>query len=147
MKKLFIVGLIVALAILLMGAAPSPLRSMSEIPETFGALVAWLALPSTGGIILATGLKQWTWYQSRKRWAKWSIALGMALVFTIGIKCAMLFIPGSPFPAPTYVTAWEFLEFWYPVVAQGLIVFVASGVWNDKYINSLPVEKQGSFFN
>lgn len=142
-KVLFVSVLLILVAGLVMAAAPSPFE---DIPDTVGGFFVWLGSAGVVGIVLSSGLKQWVWYQARPRWLKWVLALVVALVIMIGAKCALLYIPGSPYPPPDLPTAWAFMEFWYPTIAQAVIVFIASGIWNDKYINSLPADKQGSLF-
>jgi len=142
-KVLFISVLVILAAWLVLAAAPSPFE---DIPDTVGGFFVWLGSAGVVGIVLSSGLKQWPWYQARKRGVKWILALVVALVIMVGAKSALLYIPGSPYPAPVFDTAWAFMEFWYPTVASAVLVFIASGIWNDKYINSLPVDKRGSVF-
>jgi hypothetical protein len=119
---------------------------MTELPDTFWGFLLWLSMPTTAGIVLSLALRNWNWYQSIKRAGKFILALLLSLIIVIGAKVLMIYIPGSPEVAPVYNTTWAFFDYWYPIVAQAVLVFVASNIWNDKYNKSLPVATQKSVF-
>jgi len=95
-----------------------------EIPKTFMDVVGLLGSPLLIGVVLSLMFKEWVWFINQKTWVKWVMTLGVCVFLPIISTALKLYLPAS---------AWTFLEQWWPVVASGLAVWVASQVWNQIY--------------
>jgi hypothetical protein len=80
-------------------------------------------------------LKEWPWFIGLPIWAKWTGTLLVCVLMPIISQVIQEFLPAS---------AWTFLEHWWPFVAIGMGVWVASQVWNQVF--NKKVDRQYSVF-
>jgi hypothetical protein len=106
-----------------------------EIPKTFMAVVQLLGSPILLGVVLSLMFKEWVWFIGQKTWVKWVMTLGLCVFLPIISQALQLYLPAA---------AWQFLEQWWPIVASGLAVWVASQVWNQIY--NKKIDRQYSVF-
>lgn len=107
-----------------------------DIPKTFADLIVLIGSPLFIGVVMSLLIKEWVWFQDKAKWVKWAITLGICIILPVISQALRLYLP----PA-----AWAFLEQWWPVVASGMGVWVASQVWN-QFVNK-KAERQVSVFD
>lgn len=106
-----------------------------EIPKTFLEVVKLLGSPLLIGIVLSLMLKEWVWFTGLKPWMKWTLTLLVSVLMPLLSRIIETYLP---------LNVMAFLESWWPTVAAGIAVWVASQVWNQIY--NKKVDRQYSVF-